>query len=119
LSHPFVTRRDRAQADRMHRALGIFELVELICAELRHHRLQSLYSLARVCRSFSDSALDSLWMQQNTLTNILTCMPADLWEVDDPDHCTYVVCPALQEKKTKTKTKNMIQNASTASTSCD
>jgi hypothetical protein len=62
----------------MHRALGIFELVELICAELEHYHLQSLYSLARVCRSFSHSALDSLWMQQNTLMNILGCMPSDL-----------------------------------------
>jgi hypothetical protein len=41
-------------------------------------------------------------MQQNMFMNILTSMPTDLWEVDDPDHCTYVVCPALQEERKKT-----------------
>ncbi|KAF7353343.1 hypothetical protein MSAN_01522600 [Mycena sanguinolenta] len=42
---------------------------------------ESLYSLAQVCRIFSDPALDLLWARQNTLGNILLCMPMDLWQV--------------------------------------
>ncbi|KAJ6464362.1 hypothetical protein C8R45DRAFT_877673 [Mycena sanguinolenta] len=70
----------------MHRALQISELVQLICAEVEHPTFpglhaRDLYSLARVCRIFSDPALDVLWTRQNTLANILLCMPADLWQV--------------------------------------
>ncbi|KAF7374261.1 hypothetical protein MSAN_00309100 [Mycena sanguinolenta] len=43
--------------------------------------LHSLYSLAQVCRIFSGPALDFLWARQETLMNILLCMPSDLWEV--------------------------------------
>ncbi|KAF7374264.1 hypothetical protein MSAN_00309400 [Mycena sanguinolenta] len=71
----------------MHRALQIPELVQLVCAKLyprfpRASALQSLYSLAQVCRIFSAFALDCLWARQDTLVNILLCMPADLWEVN-------------------------------------
>ncbi|KAJ6512540.1 hypothetical protein C8R45DRAFT_960683 [Mycena sanguinolenta] len=72
----------------MHRALQIPELVQLMCAEMieyptfpRAGALQSLYSLARVCRIFSSFALDHLWAHQSTLANILLCMSIDLWEV--------------------------------------
>ncbi|KAJ6512537.1 hypothetical protein C8R45DRAFT_960672 [Mycena sanguinolenta] len=69
----------------MHCALQIPELVQLICAEVKYpivlDELPSLYSLAQVCRIFRGPALDFLWAHQDTLLNILLCMPTDLWEV--------------------------------------
>ncbi|KAJ7184936.1 hypothetical protein C8R46DRAFT_468401 [Mycena filopes] len=79
----------------MHRALGIPELVELICTQM--DRVDSTYpldeessaalaALARTSRAFSVPALDCLWWRQDTITNILHCMPADLWDIDLEGH---------------------------------
>ncbi|KAK7027639.1 hypothetical protein R3P38DRAFT_946621 [Favolaschia claudopus] len=81
----------------MHRALNIAEIVHLIFAHLispvgplshphdpsretpQHNG--SLAALARTCTRFRDPALDLLWREQNTLTNLLRCLgPAHLWE---------------------------------------
>ncbi|KAJ7935031.1 hypothetical protein B0H13DRAFT_2305188 [Mycena leptocephala] len=74
----------------MHRALGIPDITEMICAEVRptlgiYEGRRSLAYLARVCRSLSELALDLLWAHQIRLTNLLACMPVDLWEVVQPD----------------------------------
>ncbi|KAJ6480578.1 hypothetical protein C8R47DRAFT_1074314 [Mycena vitilis] len=69
----------------MNRALSILELVESICKAV--HKIpgrgahKTLYSLARVSRFFSDPALDILWMYKWSMTDVLMCMPDDLWEV--------------------------------------
>ncbi|KAJ7657198.1 hypothetical protein DFH06DRAFT_1409344 [Mycena polygramma] len=63
----------------MHRALQIFELIHLICGHLRESE-HALCRLACVCRLLSGPALDNLWAKQDTLMNILRCMPDDLWE---------------------------------------
>ncbi|KAJ7697242.1 hypothetical protein B0H17DRAFT_1265817 [Mycena rosella] len=69
----------------MHRALEILEIAETICGEVGHSLVpaarRDLASLAQVCRAFNDAALDRLWENQETLINILACMPSDLWEV--------------------------------------
>ncbi|KAJ7657185.1 hypothetical protein DFH06DRAFT_1197612 [Mycena polygramma] len=69
----------------MHRALSILELVESICKAAYKTPGRSghktLYSLARVSRFFSDPALDLLWMYKWSMSDILLCMPDDLWEV--------------------------------------
>ncbi|KAJ7847738.1 hypothetical protein B0H14DRAFT_3867403 [Mycena olivaceomarginata] len=36
--------------------------------------------LARTCKSFQGPALDFLWREQDTLTNLLKCLPSHLWE---------------------------------------
>ncbi|KAK6967008.1 hypothetical protein R3P38DRAFT_3151510 [Favolaschia claudopus] len=69
----------------MHRALRILEIVEAVCAHLPPYSSPSarstLYSVALVCRFFSGPALDVLWSTQYSLVNILSCMPAGLWEM--------------------------------------
>ncbi|KAJ6616339.1 hypothetical protein B0H10DRAFT_2037589 [Mycena sp. CBHHK59/15] len=75
----------------MHHALNIQEIVDLIC----HHTYRtfragtvsidgkSVVSLARTCRVLQSPALDILWGFQETIVNLLKCMPADLWELVD------------------------------------
>ncbi|KAJ7779753.1 hypothetical protein B0H16DRAFT_1405368 [Mycena metata] len=72
----------------MHRALGIPELVELICSQLTPARCTSydkkgpsLAALARTSKGFCDPALDILWRQQTTITNLLNCMPEGIWKI--------------------------------------
>ncbi|KAJ7440343.1 hypothetical protein B0H11DRAFT_2099928, partial [Mycena galericulata] len=71
----------------MHRTFEIPEIVALIFAELKGpcsirtggHR-RDFAALARTCKSFQGPALDLLWSEQNTLTNVLRCLPRHLWE---------------------------------------
>ncbi|KAJ7633549.1 hypothetical protein DFH06DRAFT_1139886 [Mycena polygramma] len=79
----------------MHCALQIPELVELIAEQLGDSPSQrsswhvpkssrrDLSALARTSKSFLDSALDVLWRNQDTLLNLLRCMPADLWCINE------------------------------------
>ncbi|KAJ7762936.1 hypothetical protein B0H16DRAFT_1414262 [Mycena metata] len=63
----------------MHRCLGIVEMVHLICTFLLLDSARgTLAALARVCRFFEGPALDVLWSEQDTLRNLLYCMPMDL-----------------------------------------
>ncbi|KAF7333422.1 hypothetical protein MVEN_02358000 [Mycena venus] len=69
----------------MHLALGIPEIVEIICAQLASPLLNSLRrrdfaALARTCKAFHNPALDVLWRKQDTLTRLLKCLPSHLWE---------------------------------------
>ncbi|KAJ7673723.1 hypothetical protein DFH06DRAFT_749359 [Mycena polygramma] len=71
----------------MHQALWIVEIVEMICSELSAKgphlpsadARRALSSLARSAKVFHDPALDILWRHQNTIMNLIKCMPADLW----------------------------------------
>ncbi|KAJ6517390.1 hypothetical protein C8R47DRAFT_960735 [Mycena vitilis] len=45
----------------------------------------ALASVARACKMFCDPALDELWKEQDTLYNIVQCMPQDVWEEPDED----------------------------------
>ncbi|KAF7373387.1 hypothetical protein MSAN_00548300 [Mycena sanguinolenta] len=74
----------------MHRALGIVEVVEMICEELgpepglssrkRHARRSDLARLARASSTFLNPALNVLWRHQGTILNLLKCMPSDVWD---------------------------------------
>ncbi|KAJ7673995.1 hypothetical protein DFH06DRAFT_1319107 [Mycena polygramma] len=73
----------------MHRSLQIPEIIETICdaAAEEHHQLAIL---ARTSKSF-DPALNVLWRNQNCITNLLRCMPDDLWDIkktlDEDEPC--------------------------------
>ncbi|KAJ7495384.1 hypothetical protein FB451DRAFT_1360195 [Mycena latifolia] len=72
----------------MHRCLHILEILELICDHLfqRHRGKGSLAALARTCKEIQGPAFDRLWRNQDTLYNIFSCMPCDLFDIsDDPD----------------------------------
>ncbi|KAJ7105967.1 hypothetical protein C8R44DRAFT_745618 [Mycena epipterygia] len=67
----------------MFRALEIPEILDAIFAETHNGlatRMRPLAALARTCRAFQELALDQLWRSQNTLHNIIRCLPTDLWE---------------------------------------
>lgn len=70
----------------MHRSLRIPEVVGMICSQLKPISWRStagkadLAVLARTSTVFHDAALDVLWSHQETLMNLIRCMPADLWE---------------------------------------
>ncbi|KAJ7652510.1 hypothetical protein DFH06DRAFT_1331130 [Mycena polygramma] len=81
----------------MHPALEVAELRGLIFDELKMSSDREAYravcSLTRVCRSFSELALDDLWKFQSTLIHILGCMSDDLWEVVIPPRMSPYVVP--------------------------
>jgi hypothetical protein len=75
----------------MHRTFGIPEILDLIFAELQnpepllhprdHSRSRKDFAaLTRTCKTFQSPALDFLWREQETLVNVLKCLPAHLWE---------------------------------------
>ncbi|KAK7052601.1 hypothetical protein R3P38DRAFT_2604095 [Favolaschia claudopus] len=72
----------------MHRALGILEMVELICENSTKRTGfpddASLAVLARTCKFFTNPALNVLWKSQYTILNVLKCMPDELWEITSP-----------------------------------
>ncbi|KAJ6587591.1 hypothetical protein DFH09DRAFT_1074811 [Mycena vulgaris] len=77
----------------MHRRLEILEIVELICAQLTTEPLQPLTPaaardlsvLARASAIFLNPALNILWRHQDTILNILKCMPQDLWCITETE----------------------------------
>ncbi|KAF8177978.1 hypothetical protein K438DRAFT_1769811 [Mycena galopus ATCC 62051] len=85
-------RRHYRHRHKMHRALQIAELVEMICSHLAPGQPSAwitstddsflrghLLSLAKTCKVFREPCLDALWKYQTTLLNLLRCMPDDLW----------------------------------------
>ncbi|KAK7044488.1 hypothetical protein R3P38DRAFT_3176739 [Favolaschia claudopus] len=75
----------------MHQCLQVVEIVSLVCEEIEK---RSLPSFARVCKAFNDPALDVLWRHQDSLGNILRCMPAGIWEElydADEDEITWLM----------------------------
>ncbi|KAF8216631.1 hypothetical protein K438DRAFT_1559450 [Mycena galopus ATCC 62051] len=78
----------------MHHSLCIPEIVDLIFAELdadsevfgrRRGGGRDFAALARTCKSFRDPALDFLWCEQDTITNLLKCLPSHLWKEEARD----------------------------------
>ncbi|KAJ6568030.1 hypothetical protein DFH09DRAFT_1155644 [Mycena vulgaris] len=67
----------------MHRCLQIFEVLEIICSQLISlpPGKRSLAALARTCKQLGGPALDCLWREQDTLGNILSCMPSSLFDI--------------------------------------
>ncbi|KAF7290770.1 hypothetical protein MIND_01317900 [Mycena indigotica] len=63
----------------MHSVLRITELVDLVLDHI--DRPRDLYSVARTCKAFKELSLDHLWRTQNTLDNIVQCLPPELWEM--------------------------------------
>ncbi|KZT70422.1 hypothetical protein DAEQUDRAFT_810600 [Daedalea quercina L-15889] len=74
----------------VYRILAIHEVLSLVAEELKHRHggldTSGLASLARTCRGFCSPALDVLWRSQSGLRNIIKCMPADLWEIEEPSY---------------------------------
>ncbi|KAJ7877803.1 hypothetical protein B0H13DRAFT_977458 [Mycena leptocephala] len=72
----------------MHHCLQIYEIVDLIVAQLEPQtcwQASCLAALARTCTTFHNSALDRLWKEQRNILNLIRCMPEDLWETTDVD----------------------------------
>lgn len=76
----------------MHRALGIPELVDLICAQLGtegpggllgNDVAHALSAFSRTSKMFCNPALNVLWRRQDTILNLLRCMPDDLWDIEE------------------------------------
>ncbi|KAJ7652823.1 hypothetical protein DFH06DRAFT_1093842 [Mycena polygramma] len=88
----------------MHTALQIPEILDLICCEVdtgddpfstqMPESKGTLARLARVCRVFQRPALDVLWREQEDLTNLLACMPADLWSITPASSARRPIEPA-------------------------
>ncbi|KAJ7604092.1 hypothetical protein DFH06DRAFT_1391598 [Mycena polygramma] len=76
----------------MHRALDIPEIVENVCQRLSDHylypsRQKDFAFLARCCKAFHGPAANVLWKEQETLANVLRCLPSYLWEEEaSADH---------------------------------
>jgi hypothetical protein len=71
-----------------HRTLRITEIVCLICSHLNPvpgAGVADLANLACTSKILHDPALDALWRDQDTIMNLMRCMP-DVWETPDPPH---------------------------------
>ncbi|KAJ7267980.1 hypothetical protein C8J57DRAFT_1469342 [Mycena rebaudengoi] len=80
----------------MHPALQVAEIVGLICNSVdRDDDPETLWALARTATTFTHSALNGLWECQDTLFHVLSCLPADLWNVDD-DSASELLRPVKQ-----------------------
>ncbi|KAJ6453917.1 hypothetical protein C8R45DRAFT_1112181 [Mycena sanguinolenta] len=70
----------------MHRSLRIPEIISQIFSHLDPDPgagAADLAALARTCRIFHDPALDALWWEQDTIMNLMRCMP-DVWKTPTP-----------------------------------
>jgi hypothetical protein len=68
----------------MHRALQVPDVVWMIVSQLDprpHEGMAALAALAR-CGPFHGLALDMLWRHQETIQNLINCMPEGLWVVE-------------------------------------
>ncbi|KAJ7674028.1 hypothetical protein DFH06DRAFT_1467382 [Mycena polygramma] len=64
----------------------ILDILELICEQIAQEdvfygRNPELASLARTSKIFLDPALNALWREQETICNLLKCMPDDVWRI--------------------------------------
>ncbi|KAJ7161786.1 hypothetical protein C8R43DRAFT_1123505 [Mycena crocata] len=72
----------------MHGLWAISDIVELVVAELSpvpSAGAADLAALARTCTLLHDNAIDALWAHQDTIMNLIHCMPADLWVFNDEE----------------------------------
>ncbi|KAJ7694431.1 hypothetical protein B0H17DRAFT_1057604 [Mycena rosella] len=77
---------------KMHRALEIHEIAEMICEQIGlplgapgRFALRDLVVLARTATIFLNPALNIIWRTQHTILNVLRCMPEDLWDITESD----------------------------------
>ncbi|KAJ7671277.1 hypothetical protein DFH06DRAFT_1365935 [Mycena polygramma] len=61
----------------MHRCLIIDELVAEVCSHIEWP--SQLYAVVRTCTAFREPALNRLWRKQNTLRNLIRCLPEDIF----------------------------------------
>ncbi|KAJ7676515.1 hypothetical protein DFH06DRAFT_609599 [Mycena polygramma] len=69
----------------MHRALGIVEVVGMVCDNLIVENpitRGALAALAGTSQIFHDAALDKLWRTQRSLIPLLSCMPQHLFNIN-------------------------------------
>ncbi|KAF7356915.1 hypothetical protein MVEN_01027400 [Mycena venus] len=73
----------------MHPALQIGEVVEMICTQVApygatcSHVRRDLSRLARTSSIFLDPTLNILWRHQDSIVNLLRCMPDQLWKIEE------------------------------------
>ncbi|KAJ7667079.1 hypothetical protein B0H17DRAFT_1142964 [Mycena rosella] len=79
------------------RTLLMPEIVRMICDEANTESFMysippqnTLVSLARTSRMFSDPALDIIWREQDSLAPLVKCMPDTLWEEKIVRHGTNI-----------------------------
>ncbi|KAJ7060559.1 hypothetical protein C8F01DRAFT_1143104 [Mycena amicta] len=73
----------------MHPSLLIAEVVDIIFDNLDAKSPESrraLVALVKTCKSFSEPALDALWREQDTLDNVLKCLPKESWRQEQPGY---------------------------------
>ncbi|KAJ7060573.1 hypothetical protein C8F01DRAFT_1293144 [Mycena amicta] len=46
---------------------------------------ETLLALATTCKTFQEPALAALWREQNTLDNLVKCLPSNLWTKEEKD----------------------------------
>ncbi|KAI0632260.1 hypothetical protein C8Q77DRAFT_1059859 [Trametes polyzona] len=68
------------RAGRMHKALGIAEVVRLVCENADYN---TLAALARSCRSLHQDAMPYLWSSLHGLAPIIAALPDDRWIIED------------------------------------
>ena len=61
------------------RTLLIVEVLRHVCQFAKD---DTLAALARVCKSFHDPAIQTLWSDLQNLTPLIKCFPDNIWTVD-------------------------------------
>ncbi len=80
-----------------HQVFFISELVERILEQLKLEARghddrflryvpdrKSLFAMSRTCKALSEISLDALWKEMDTLLPVFNCMPAEVFQADDP-----------------------------------
>ncbi|KAJ7022704.1 hypothetical protein C8F04DRAFT_1402185 [Mycena alexandri] len=67
----------------MHPCLLVDEIFCHIADSAKRGRKGDVYRLALTCKAFTESALDILWREIDTLMNLMFLLPPDLWYGDD------------------------------------
>ncbi|OCH87301.1 hypothetical protein OBBRIDRAFT_168403 [Obba rivulosa] len=70
----------------MHRCLQTLEILYLVLQCLGDEddaiARATLAAVARTCRDFSEPALNILWERQDTIVNLIRCIPSDAWRME-------------------------------------
>jgi hypothetical protein len=86
----------------MQAALRTPELVSLIIDQIKPEvpetkykddsaRLRTLAHLARACRAFQNASLDALWCEVQSMTQLIRCLPDDLWTASEDEEQSHSV----------------------------
>jgi len=66
----------------MYPCLQIAEIQSEIFIHLLAEDTPTLATLARTCKTLTETALDLLWYDQETLAPLIQVLPNDLWVID-------------------------------------